>query len=301
MAFSKCRRLALVATAMLGACAQPAARPAAAVPPAPQPALWKLADDDTTIYLFGTIHLLPPDTPWRTARFDQALAEAKTLVVEVKLPDDPTATAQVMVRLGSSPGLPPLIERVPGDKREALRAAVAASGFPPALLDGMETWAAALTLASGALVKLGYDPALGVERQLTRDLAQTGKTIVGLETAEEQLGFFDALSEPAQRAFLVSTLDDPARTKKEFQAMLNAWLAGDVKAIARTFDSETALSPELREVLMRKRNRKWAEWLAQRLDQPGTVFVAVGAGHLVGPDSVQHMLKARGLRTRRLQ
>jgi uncharacterized protein len=83
--------------------------------------------------------------------------------------------------------------------------------------------------------------------------------------------------------------------------MLDAWSRGDLKGIARTFDDETQMSPELKDALMRRRNARWAEWLARRLDRPGTVFVAVGAGHLAGADSVQKMLEARGIKAKRVQ
>jgi uncharacterized protein YbaP (TraB family) len=272
-----------------------------AAAPVPHPALWKIADKDTNIYLFGTIHLLPPDTQWRTPAFDQALAGSDVLVVEVLLPKDPAAIAQVMVKLGMSPGLPPLVERVPAEKREALRAAIAASGYPQEMFDQMESWAAAITLTSVLLVKMGFDPELGVEKQLTRGYEQAQKPVMGLESAEEQLGFFDHLSEEAQRTFLVSAIDDPEGTRAEFAAMLKAWLEGNVKDIARSFDNETMLSDELRDALMRKRNSAWADWVAKRLDQPGTVFVAVGAGHLAGEDSLLRLLKAKGLRAKRIQ
>ena len=83
--------------------------------------------------------------------------------------------------------------------------------------------------------------------------------------------------------------------------MLGAWRSGDTEAIARTFDSEKALSPELRTVLMVRRNANWAEWLVKRLDEPGTVMVAVGAGHLAGKGSVQELLKAKGFTATRVQ
>jgi hypothetical protein len=96
-------------------------------------------------------------------------------------------------------------------------------------------------------------------------------------------------------------LDDPEKMRKQFAAMLKAWSAGDVKAIAATFNDDVNVSAELREHLLKRRNARWADWLAKRLEKPGTVFVAVGAGHLAGTESVQAMLKAKGLQTKRVQ
>ena len=290
------RALAGLGLASVAACATAQTRPAG-----PKPALWKVADKDTTIYLFGTIHLLPKGLQWRTHALDAAIAASDTLYLETDVGGDVMASAQTMMRLGVSPGLPPIAERVPAAKREAFRKAVAEAGVPEKALDRMETWAAALTLLALNFRKMGLDPEAGVERGLASSHNGTRKPVRGLETVEQQFGYFDSLSEPAQRALLVSMIDDPAQMHTEFQAMLKAWKSGDTDAIARTFDSETALSPELRDVLMKKRNAAWAEWVAKRLDQPGTVMVAVGAGHLAGRDSVQRLLQARGLRATRVQ
>ena len=292
------RLMAGAAAVSLAGCAT--AAPEAAEVASGKPALWKLADADTTIYLFGTIHTLPEGVKWRTPVLDRAMAAADTLVLETTISGDMMATAQTMAKLGVSPGLPPLLERVPVEKRAALAETIKASGVPAQALDRLETWAAAMTLMALQLQQMGLNPELGVEKVLDTDV-KGSKKVVGLETVEQQLGFFDQLSEPAQRAFLASAADDPEAAKGQFEAMLKAWSSGDVEGIARTFDSETALSPELREVLIKRRNVAWAEWLQKRLDQPGTVMVAVGAGHLAGPDSVQRMLAARGLKAERVQ
>jgi uncharacterized protein YbaP (TraB family) len=122
-----------------------------------------------------------------------------------------------------------------------------------------------------------------------------------LETNAEQLGFFDRLSEDAQRKFLVAMLDGAGDMNSEFSGMLNAWTRGDVKAIAQSFNSDLSDAVELRDALLTKRNSNWANWVKGRLDQPGTVLVAVGAGHLAGDQSVQMMLEKQGLKVTRVQ
>ncbi|MEA3009828.1 MAG: uncharacterized protein QOJ91_1520 [Sphingomonadales bacterium] len=274
---------------------------AQAAPAAGHPAMWKVADADTTIYLFGTIHLLPKGQGWRTAQMDKALASADELVLEIANVEDPMASAQAMAKLGMSKGLPPIAERVPEGKRAALRAMIAESGYPEAVFDRLETWAAALPLLGVTFKRLGLDPTLGVERQIGTPFRSSGKKVSGLETVEQQLGYFDSLSEDAQRALLLSVIEESADTRAQFAAMLAAWASGDLKGIERTFDDETQLSPELKAALMGRRNSAWADWLARRMEKPGTVFVAVGAGHLAGRESVQAMLKKKGLKAKRVQ
>lgn len=284
--------LAAFAALALAACATPRGEAAA------RPALWLVADEDTNIYLFGTIHALPPGTEWRTPALERAIAASSELVTEIRMGDE-AAAAAAFVRLALGRGLPPVVERVPEARREALRAALAGSPLPAAAFDRMKTWAVGVTLAQLLFQRAGLDPELGVERALTRSFA--GRTLGALETVEEQLGFFDSLPEESQRLFLAGVLETPEQVRREFDAMLRAWRSGDTDAIARTFHDEETLSADLREILLTRRNARWAEWLRTRLEQPGTILVAVGAGHLAGPDSVQRMLERRGARARRVQ
>lgn len=269
---------------------------------AAKPAMWQVYDRDTSIYLFGTVHLLPPGAQWRTPKFEAATRDAGTLVVETIIDEkNPQAFAAELARLSVRPGLPPILDRVRPEKREALRAVIAKSGTPQAALDRMETWAAAFSLLQLQFKEMGVSGTDGVELTLRRSFAAAGKPIQQLETNSQQLGFFDGLPEVAQRELLEGAVESPAAAKRQFDAMLAAWMSGDVEAIGRTFNAELASSPELREALLLRRNANWTYWLHSRLGQPGTVFVAVGAGHLAGQDSVVEMLKKRGLKVRRVQ
>ncbi len=266
-----------------------------------RPALWKVADADTSIYLFGTIHLLPKGLKWTTPVMAKAMAASQGLVLEVALDKDPTKLGAIMTKLAKSPGLPPVLDRVPPEKREKLKKVIDDSGLPMTYLDGLETWAAALGIASATNAKLNLSYEDGAEQQLTRVFEGMKKPVGGLETAEQQLGYFDALPEAAQRQFLTSIADDTADAGKEFAAMIAAWKAGDVQRIAVTFDDEMKLSPDLAEVLLHRRNNNWAGWVSERMKKPGTVFVAVGAGHLAGKGSVEELVARRGFRVTRVQ
>jgi uncharacterized protein YbaP (TraB family) len=274
----------------------------AAEPKAASPALWKVADEDTTIYLFGTIHLLPKGTKWRSPAFDKAAAGADTLVVETVIDENnPAVTMGEMFNLAVSPNLPPILERVPADKKAALEATIAKSGLPAQAYDKLETWAAAFMLLGVQFQKLGLDPNSGVEITLKKQFQDGGKQVGELETNAEQFGFFDRLSEDAQRKFLLTVLEDPSATTGTFSSMLEAWTRGDVKEIADAFNSDLSNAPELKNALLVQRNANWAKWVKGRLGQPGTVIVAVGAGHLAGDQSVQTMLEKQGVKVTRVQ
>ncbi|MBV9930155.1 MAG: TraB/GumN family protein [Alphaproteobacteria bacterium] len=292
---------AVAALGLVGAAPPPAPLAHVAAPARAHPGLWKLQDRDTIVYLFGTIHALPDNLAWRTPAFDRAFASAGEFRIEVGNIDDQQAVAGALMKAGLAEGLPPILERVPPEKRAALKSAIDESGFPAAGFDRMKSWMAALVLLTVEFRRIGLSPEQGAERKLVAEWKAKGKSVDGFETAAEQFGFLDGLSPQAQSAFLAAAADTPGAAKAQFAAMLKAWQAGDVAAIARTFDDETTMSPELRRVLMKERNARWARWLAARMAKPGIVFVAVGAGHLAGPDSVLAMLAAKGLKPVRVQ
>mgnify|MGYP000090634902 CR=1 FL=1 len=288
----------LLATLSLAACGNTEAKAPAT---AARPALWKVADADTTVYLFGTIHLLPKGLKWTTPAMTKAMAASQSLVLEVALDKDPAVLGAVMMKLAKTKGLPPILDRVDPSKRAVLKKVIAESSLSLTYLDGLETWAATLGIASALNGKLDLSYAEGAEQQLTTAFKKMGKPVGGLETAKQQLGYFDALPEAAQRKFLTSVADDSADAGKEFAAMIAAWKSGNVQRIAITFDDEMKLSPELAEVLLHRRNNTWAAWVSERMKRPGTVFVAVGAGHLAGDRSVDRLVARHGFKVVRVQ
>jgi len=165
----------------------------------------------------------------------------------------------------------------------------------------METWAAAFLLLGGQFKDLGLDSGSGVESVLKKQFTDGGKSIAQLETNAEQLAVFDTLSEKSQREFLEGVLDDPTAMKTQFAGMLSSWTRGDVEGIARSFNSDMKETEELSQALLARRNANWARWVKGRMDQPGTVMMAVGAGHLAGDQSVVRMLQKQGLRVQRVQ
>ena len=272
----------------------------ARAPQTAKPALWQVSDADTTIYLFGTIHLLPSDLKWRTPKLDQALTSSQELVVETIIDDkNPAKLMSAMASIGLAKGLPPIVERVPPAKRAALRAAIKKSGVPETAYNAMKTWMAAFLLLSNQFRDMGLSG--GVEGVLRNDFIASNKPIGELETNLEQLSFFDRLPEAAQRNLLEGALEENTTVKRDFGGMLDAWSRGDVKGIAKTFDHDLSTSPELRDSLIRQRNANWSKWIERRMTQPGAVLIAVGAGHLAGPHSVLEMLKKDGYKIQRVE
>jgi uncharacterized protein YbaP (TraB family) len=228
------------------------------------------------------------------------MASSQELVVETIVDEkDPTKLMSAMASLGLAKGLPPIMQRVAAAQRPALASAIKKSGVPEVAFNSMKTWMASIILLGPQFKALGLSG--GAEGVLKSAFAAEGKPIGELETNVKQLSFFDRLPESAQRALLEGAIEDQKTTETEFSGMLDAWSKGDVKGIAQTFDRELSESPALQQDLLRQRNANWSKWIEQRMTEPGTIMIAVGAGHLAGKDSVLAMLKRDGYQVRRLQ
>lgn len=265
---------------------------------AARPALWVVRDDDTTIYLFGTVHIMKPGVEWFDGGVRDAFERSDRLVVEMIEP--PVEQMQALIgRKGLDPANP-LSARLTPAQREKLTAALASVGAPANALDPLRPWFAATALALLPLPRLGYDPALGVDNQLQRRAADAGKPVAALETPEEQIGILAGFSEETQLAMFNSALDDFDRIGPMFEAMIGQWAAGDADGLADTINEQIDDTPDVRRALLTDRNIRWADWIRARLAEPGTIFMAVGAGHLAGDDSVQAQLARHDIAAERV-
>jgi len=287
----------------------PAQAPAPAAQPQgePHPAIWLLADADTRIYLFGTVHLLHPELRWRSAALNRVVREAQELVLE--LDDAEMANGGPEAMGAMRPGTAvPVLQRVTPERRAALARLLADLQIEEGSLDGLETWAVAVSLGVGLMARdyvgagetdlAAAAAALpGVEEVLTAEFRASGRPISGVESAADQIGAFRGMPPAVQQAMLDETIDAYANGEEGGDPDETDWVQGNLDGIAAEMES---LPPELYEALIVRRNRHFADWLAARLDRPGTVLFAVGAGHLAGRVSVQSMLESRGLRVTRL-
>ena len=262
------------------------------------PALWEVtAADGAKGWVFGTVHALPDGLEWQTPAIDRAVAQSGTLVLEILDPADQAAARAAFLRLGTTPGQPPLDARVEPTLRPALRAALTKTGLNPAHFSSLEDWAAALTLSFALEAAEGNDPGNGADRAL---LAAAGKrTVAGLETLEGQLGLFDTLPAREQRSLLSAVLAESADGADK--RLVKAWADGDVATIDREAHAGMMADPRLREALLVSRNRRWAEQVAAMLRAGKRPFVAVGAAHVAGVDGLPGMLAARGFVVKRVQ
>jgi len=283
------------AQAVEAAPAAPAAVAAVPLAEGAGPALWVVRDADSTLYLFGTVHVLRPTTAWGSARVNAAFDSADQIWFEISNPDDQAALMPLIQQYGISPNRP-LSSLLTAEEMTALNTLAASAGMPAGQIDVFRPWFAGLALSVAPLIKAGYDPQSGVELVLKSRAEAAGKPIQGLETIDKQISILASMSEADQLSFLRTLLDSYEDATGELDRMVGAWASGDgatFEAIA--VDEMKAETPALYDALLVRRNADWANQIQTILAGSGTTFIAVGAAHLAGDDSVQEMLEDRGL------
>lgn len=262
------------------------------------PALYEVRDDGGAprAYLFGTMHSLPDGTGWRTPTLEAAIDQSDMLIVEIADLENSAAIGRTFTALGTSPGHPDLLERVPVSARPALASLIARSDFKEGDFARIETWAAALILAR---VGETGDSRNGADRALIDAFA--GREVHELEGARKQLGIFDALAEQDQVDLLVAVIEEDQERNADPEKLRRAWLAGDVAAIEDASNEGILADFELRQALLVERNADWATEIRRLIDQGRLPMVAVGAAHIVGPEGLVARLQAQGFIVARIQ
>ena len=287
------------------AAAQPAAAAAPAAPPCRRrvnasPAMWQVKDADTTIYLFGTFHLLDACRDWFRGSVKAAFDRSDELVIETVLPENPAELQPLLMRLAVDPQGRTITSRLGEADAAKLRQQLGpvADAFDQAKF---EPWFINLTLSNLAAQKLNLNPELGPETVLRRAAAARNMPLSGVETVEFQFNIFDRQPDEAQVKSLRETLADPDAAVRTLRPMLETWSTGNSERLAQIVNEGTTEDPQMHRVLLVDRNAAWARWIQERLQRPGTVFMAVGAGHLGGVGSVQEQLSWLGIESSRVR
>ncbi|HYF22114.1 MAG TPA: TraB/GumN family protein [Caulobacteraceae bacterium] len=265
-----------------------------------EPAMWTVADADGRITLYGTVHVLKPGTQWRSDRLERRLGEARELWTE--LPEEPgwdgAVAAETALR-GTLPAGRTLNAFLSEDGRARLDRIMERLTLAPGSLDRLEPWLAEVVLTVAWYGRAGATQGHGVETVLN-DLAPPQAARRAFETASEQIAVFDEAPVEDQVASLEYALRQIEEDPAGFDRLVDAWVEGDVCRLEReALRPLKRVSPVLYDRLIVQRNRRWAERIEAMLKEgSGEVFVAVGAGHLIGADGVPALLRARGLKVK---
>ena len=261
------------------------------------PVVWHLSDADSDIYILRTVHVLPPELEWQSAEIVAAFESADTIWFEAPVAD-PAAqmeTAQLIYQYGLNEPGNPLSGQISGKSQQLLAEIVSRFGIVASDLDAMRPWMAAMALNLAFIRSQGYEPESGVDFVLWQEANGTGKDIAYFETLEEQVRLLADLPPEIEAAFLEQTLMDFSSTGDELDELVAAWHAGDIATIDEFMNGEARdAAPEVHEVLLVERNRSWIETIKETIAGSGTHFIAVGAGHVAGPEGLVELLRADG-------
>ena len=262
------------------------------------PAIWKVDGPKGRVFLFGSFHLLPANVKWRTPVLDSALNEAGVVVFETDLAgaQDPQIEQALIAKHGLLPPGQTLRGVLSTSTYAELERTARGLGIPPPSLAPLRPWLAAVTLGVQFVINQGFDPNNGVEQQVVAWAKANGKGVVSLETNESQLRVFADLTREQEIALLTVTLRQVRETPKMLGELLAAYRKGDLAALERILNIGFDDFPVLRRRILKDRHDKWLPRIEKMIADGRTYMIIVGAAHLVGPDSVIAMLRAKGVK-----
>jgi uncharacterized protein len=259
--------------------------------------IWKATSQQGVVYLVGSVHMLTKDFYPLAPPLEAAFKDSNLLVEEVDLAEmlAPTTQFSLLAR-----GMLPAGQTIDKVVTPATMALVTSRldnlGMPIAALQQFKPWFLAMTLMAVEWQKAGFDSELGLDKHFYDRALTEGKTVQGLETTDYQISRFDGMTMSQQDHFLAESLKDLDSEKASVQKLATAWKAGDLPTVEHFVLQDLKDDPQMYQRLLVERNRNWLPKIEALFARPGHAFIVVGAAHLVGPDGLLAMLKAKGVR-----
>jgi uncharacterized protein len=257
--------------------------------------LWKVNGRGGAVYVVGSVHLLTKDFYPLNPAVEAAYQDSDLLVEEVDLGDMSGAASQLaFLSHGMLPSTQPLATVLSATTMALLNSRAADLGMPMEALRQFKPWMIALTVEALEWQKAGFDADLGLDKHFYDQAKADGKAVQGLETVEYQISRFDELPMAMQDHLLAETLKDIDTEQANMSRLIEAWRSGDALAVERIVLKDLQQEPQLYQQLLVDRNKNWMPKIDALFARRGHAMVVVGAAHLVGPDGLLTMLKAKG-------
>lgn len=263
------------------------------------PALWRVTGKASTVYLFGSVHILSPGLAWRDKRVDDAIRAADTYVFETAL--DPGLVTRTIETKGSLPAGQSLRALLPPEAQKDLDEDLAILGIPEANIDSRRPWLVTIAMVGVKMSKDRKQPPTGVDLQITQEAQARGMPIRYLETPEQQLALIVPDDPKLELEAFEIFLHDFKNEALALDAMSNAWFTGDTGKLGTLILKEFDQHPIARKAMFDDRNKAWLKTLKDILDSDkGTFLVTVGAGHLLSDRGVPELLRRAGYKVEQL-
>ncbi len=267
-----------------------------------KPALWRVQDSDTTIYLFGTLHILEKNGTWTGADLYPYLKQSKALYLEITPEDkDPAVMMPYIVKYALLPTGDKMSNHLPPDLYKKLIGKMVKAGVPKVMADHYRPWFGTVTYQAIAYAQAGFDLGKGVESVLSKEAAVNNIPVFGLETAEMQLSMLSGMSKDQEVRFVESALKHSDSVGQMLKQLTLYWQGGKVEKLDALVKQEmTGGNEDIAEIMLYKRNRNWVAQIKELMNKSGQYFLAVGGAHLVGKKSVNDLLEQDGFKVERI-
>ncbi len=267
----------------------------ASVDQAAKNCLWTVPSQSNKIYLLGSLHVLKQDTYPLAAEIERAYADSRKIIFETDIAAmiEPGMQARLL-ELGIYPAEQNLFQHLDGTTRKLLAKKMSEIGLPLEQFTRFKPWFVALTLTTLELQRLGYNPAFGVDVYFFNRAKTDGKEIGFLEPAEFQIKLLGNMAAEDQNNFLSQTLKDLEMVNQLAGDLVKSWKTGDSDRLNDLLSKSFKDYPDLHDRLLIQRNKKWIKEIEGALRKNENALFVVGAGHLVGPESVVDLLQKKG-------
>lgn len=257
--------------------------------------LWSIETGKNTVYLLGSLHILKSNSFPLGVEIEDAYIDSKKIVLETDLDsiNNPEFQAK-MITLGLYPEGQTLAQNVSRETYRLLEKKLVAVGLPVAHFNRFRPWVSALALTFMEFQRLGFDPSYGIDTHFFNKAKKDGKEIIFLETMDYQLGLFTKMGKAEQESFLRQALKDLEVIETMASEMVSSWKTGDVDKLNSIIKSSFKAHPDIYNRFIIQRNKRWISRIEGLMRQDENVLVIVGAGHLVGTESILELLKKKG-------
>lgn len=267
-----------------------------------KPAIWRLERGDASLYLLGSVHLLPDNINWYGGSIEQIVNDADEVVFEVHLtPEKESRSTQIVLANGIFQNGDTLNNHLEPEEYETLISLAQSYGIPGSAISSFKPWYASIVLSVSAIVKQGWNPNSGVDKSIEKIAAVQNKTISELETVEFQMSTLYDHPLDVQAAMLKDTLVQLKDINAVTLEMVDAWASGDAERMNVAFLEPMKLQEEIYEKLVLQRNSNWIPVIEKLFAKDQVTLVVAGVAHFIGDDGVIGMLEEKGYKVIRVQ
>lgn len=259
----------------------------------PEPPIWVVEDEDSTVYMVGTVHMMREGVDWQSPELASIIEGAGAVWLELADFEPPANLGALIMQTGLSPDRP-LSSLLTEEELGGLEAILAEHQMPVDSFDALRPWFAYLQISGLMLMEAGFDPAGGIDVHIKGRAEELGIPVNGFETFGEQFETLSGMPEEAQLEVLRETITDYDEAKEDLVVQLESWIGGDLSVLEAETEEIAREMGAFYEALFVERNEGFVDGIEEILAGQGTALVAVGLAHYVGPDSIPALLEARG-------